>query len=327
MPANLPPPYHEAEARYRAASTPQDKIAALEEMLRIMPKHKGTDKLQADIKARIAKLKRQPKKAAGTRTVSHHIPKEGAGQVALVGPPNGGKSSLVDRLTHASPEVADYPFTTREATPGMMPFEDIAIQLIDLPPLSDEHVEHWVYDNIRGADLLWLVVEHASSLDGLQLVQRLLDEKNIGAYPAGDEEPVPESLSWTFRPTLLVVTGRDRPSIEENLQILRELIEVPWPTLSVSTIDSSGLDELGRRTFEALEVIRVYTKQPGKPADKGAPFILHHGATVADLARVIHKDIAAQLKFARLWGGAAFDGQTVQREHLLEDRDVVEIHV
>ena len=177
MPANLPPAYHSAEARFREASSVDEKVAALEEMLRIIPKHKGTDKMQAGIKARIAKLKRQPKKAGGPRVASHNILSEGAGQIVLVGPPNGGKSSLVDRLTHARPEVAEYPFTTREPLPGMMSFEDSAFQLIDLPPLSDEHVEHWVYDLIRRADMVWLVVESANSIDGLELSRRLLDAK------------------------------------------------------------------------------------------------------------------------------------------------------
>ena len=164
MPANLPPPYIKAEARFRAAETAEAKIDALEEMLRLIPKHKGTDKLQADLKARLAKLRRQPKKKGAARSASHMIPHEGAGQIVLVGPPNSGKSSLVDALTHATPQVAEYPFTTREPQPGMMQYEDIAMQLIDMPPLSREHVDPWVYDLVRRADLLWLVVERLGDL-------------------------------------------------------------------------------------------------------------------------------------------------------------------
>ncbi len=326
MPANLSPPYREAEQRYRAARTPEDKLVALEEMLRLIPKHKGTEKLQASLKSRISKLKREPSKKGGSRSHTHNIPREGAGQVALVGLPNGGKSALVARLTHATPEVADYPFTTREALPGMAPFEDIAFQLIDLPPVSDQHVEPWVFDLIRAANLLWVVVDHASSLDGLEVTRRLLRSKHIEPEPWGERGADEPGRGWTRRPALLVVTRMDTEGAAEEVEILRELLEEPWPILAISTVDGAGLDDLLRTTFEALEIIRVYTKRPGKPADRKQPYTLPRGATVRDLAAAIHKDILHELKTARIWGQSAFDGQTVQREHVLSEGDVVEIH-
>jgi ribosome-interacting GTPase 1 len=244
----------------------------------------------------------------------------------LVGPPNVGKSALVARLTHADPEVADYPFTTREPLPGMMPFEDIAFQLIDLPPLSDEYVEPWVFDLIRAADMLWVVVESSNSLDGLEQTQRLLAEKKIDLCPVGAPPAEDPGIGRTGRASLLVVTGQDKPDSSENLQILEELLDQPWPTLPVSVVDGQGLHELGRRSFEALEIIRVYTKQPGKAADRDKPFTLPRGSTIAELSRTIHNDVAERLKFARIWGEHVFDGQTVQREHALEDGDIVELH-
>ncbi len=327
MPANLPPTYHAAEDRFRAAVTPEEKIAALEEMLRLVPKHKGTERLQGDLKSRLAKLRRQPRKKAGARGFSHHIPKEGAGQVALAGPPNGGKSALVAELTHAHPAVAEYPLTTREATPGMMPFEDVAIQLLDLPPICDEHVELWVYDSLRTADLLWLVVAAESSLEGVEVVERLLAAKVIALVPVGEETAEDRRPGWTSQKTLLVVTGLDRPGAREDLEILDPLLERPWPTVGVSSVSGEGLAELARRTFEALEVIRVYSKHPGRPADRDAPFTLAAGATIADLARAVHQDLAAHFKFARIWGPHVFDGQRVPASHALEEGDVVEIHV
>lgn len=327
MPANLPPTYHDAEDRFRAAVTTEEKLAALEEMLRVMPKHKGTDKLQASLRSRIAKLKRQPKKKAGGRGFSHHIPKEGAGQVVLVGPPNSGKSALVSRFTHAHPQVAEYPMTTRDATPGMMPFEDTAFQIVDLPPICDEHVEPWVYDCIRTADMIWLVLAAESSLEGLELVERLLATKAIAMTPVGSSPRAEPRPGWTYKNALMVVTGLDRAGAREDLALLDELLEVPWPKVGVSSASGEGATALGQQTFEALGVIRVYSKQPGKPADLEQPFTVAKGSTVEELARNIHQDLAEHFKFARVWGADVFDGQKVRNNHVLHEGDVVEIHM
>ena len=220
MPANLTPDYHRAEEIFRRAKTVEDKIEAIEEMLRVIPKHKGTDGLQADLKARLAKLRKQPASKAGKASHSHLIPREGAGQIALVGPPNTGKSSLVATLTKAHPEIAPYPFTTREAMPGMMRFEDIAFQLIDLPPLNEDHVEPWVFDIVRRADLLWIVVTVENAVDGLELTRRILAAKGI------EIEAVKRAL--------VVTTGIDREGGEEDVAIVDELLEHHWPLTPVS---------------------------------------------------------------------------------------------
>jgi ribosome-interacting GTPase 1 len=331
MPTNVTPQYKEAEARYRSARTAEEKIAALEEMLAIMPKHKGTDKLQADVKARLAKLRRDTGKKSGARGTSHMVPREGAGQIALVGLPNSGKSALVAATTHAEPRVADYPFTTREAVPGMMRFEDVGLQLVDLPPVSREHVEPWVFDLIRRADLVWVVLPHESALEDLDEVRALLRAKHLELVPAGEPFPAAggfsteEAVSPVLKPALLVVTGMDRPGGDANLEALRELL--PWTPLAVSVASALGLEELASRTFVLLDVIRVYTKEPGKPADRERPFTLKQGSTVSDLALLIHRELSAALKFARIWGATVFDGQPVKGDHVLVDGDVVELHV
>jgi hypothetical protein len=325
MPANLTPEYRAADARFREAVTTEEKIAALEEMLRVVPKHKGTEKLQADLRSRLSRLRREPHHGPA-KGFSHRIPHEGAGQVALVGCPNAGKSSLVTALTHATPTVAPYPMTTREATPGMMPYEDVAFQLVDLPPLCQEHVEPWVYDLVRGADLTWLVVSIDRPIVGLELVLELLATRGIELYPAGGDPPEASRPGWAVKPALLVVTGMDRDGARGDLDALRELLEVPWPIVPVSSVARTGLADLALRTFEAVGVMRIYTKEPGKDADRARPFTLPVGATVAELARTIHNDIAAKMKYARVWGRSGFPGQSVGEGHVLMEGDVVEIH-
>jgi uncharacterized protein len=326
MPANLTPDYHRAEQRLRLARTNDEKIDALEEMLRVMPKHKGTDHLQADLRSRIAKLRKDSGKKAGRGGFSHTVPREGAAQVAMVGPPNTGKSSLVRALTHATPEVGDYPFTTREAVPGMMPFEDIAFQLVDLPPISEQHAEPWVFDIVRHADLVWVVLDAVDALEGFDEVQRLLDGRNIGLVPASRGQILDDGTVKFRKPALVLLNGSDRPGAADAAEVLDDLLEHRWPLFPVSAVTRAGVDDLKRRTFQVLDIMRVRTKQPGKPVDSGAPFTLPTGATVGHLAARIHKDLVAGMKFARVWGKSAFDGQAVQQDHVLMDGDVVEIH-
>jgi hypothetical protein len=327
MPANLTPEYHRAEERLRQAKTVEERIIALEEMLRVIPKHKGTDHMQADLRGRLSKLRKESSRSTAKGGFSYVIPHEGAGQVALIGPPNAGKSALVRALTHATPPVAEYPFTTREPTPGMMPFEDISFQLIDLPPLSSVHVEPWVYDLVRHADLAWVVLPIGDALGGFEEVQRLLDAKRIGVRPAGRDAPPDVDPSRVVRDALVVVTHVDDERAEADAVAFDELLERRWPLVAVSGLNGRGLDQLPHRTFEAFDIIRVYTKEPGKPADRHAPYALPRGATVGDLAARIHKEVLESMRFARVWGPSAFDGQAVQRDHVLAEGDVVEIHV
>jgi ribosome-interacting GTPase 1 len=324
MPANLTPEYKRAEERLRTARTPDEKVDALEEMLRVIPKHKGTDHMQADLKSRIAKLRKESGKKASKGGFSYIIPREGAGQIALAGPPNAGKSALVRALTHAEPEVGEYPFTTREPMPGMMAFEDIAFQLIDLPPLSEQHAESWVFDLVRHADLVWLVIDGERELEGYDEAMRVLGARNIGVYPAGGKPSSPRAT--VEKPGLLVVTGLDKPGVRDSLPALRELLDRPWRLVSVACPTGEGLDEARRATFEALDLVRVYTKQPGKPPDLRKPFTLPRGATIADLASRIHNELVGGMTHARVWGAGVFDGQSVDKHHVLADRDIVEIH-
>ncbi|MFB0522010.1 MAG: GTPase [Desulfatiglandales bacterium] len=328
MPANLPPPYFEAEKRYREAKTPAEGIAALEEMLAIMPKHKGTDKLKADLRRRISKLKskQQEKKKLGRRDSNYRIEREGVGQVVLIGAPNVGKSALVSALTNADPQVADFPHTTWRPTPGMMYFEDIQIQLIDTPPISKEYIEPLFFDMTKGSDIILVVVDvQTDPLQQLEETVSILKEHRIA--PRRLSHLYEGQHGWTFLPFLVAANKSDDRSSEENFEIFRSLLEDEWPLVPVSAKTGYNFDVVKQTLFNTLEIIRVYTKAPGREPDLTQPFVLKKGSRMEDLASKIHKDFLEKLKYARVWGKQVYDGQMVQRDHILQDGDIVELHL
>jgi ribosome-interacting GTPase 1 len=334
MPTNVTAEYKAAEADFRKARTPEDRLECLREMLRTIPKHKGTEHLQAELKTKVKELTEAlagPRKGGartGPPTVVHA---EGAAQVALLGPPNSGKSSLHDRLTGSHAEVGPFPFTTQFPQPGMLPFEDIYFQLVDLPPVSAQHLPPWLANTLQPAAAALLVVDlgDPGCVEQVDELHRLLSPARVTL--TGSWEPyVPgedDDLFAIVLPTLLVASKADQLSDPEpELATFRELTGYPYPALSVSAVDGRGLDRLGPFLFEHLGVVRVYTKIPGQPPDMTRPFTVQRGQTVGDVATLVHKEIAADLRYARLWGRGTFDGQQVGRDHALADGDVVELH-
>ncbi len=326
MPTNLPPEYFEADKRYRAAQSTANKITCLEELLGTIPKHKGTDKLRADYRRRLSKLKAaaDAKKRPGRQESAYHIDREGAGQVVVVGVPNVGKSSLMTALTNATPEVSESPFSTWEPTPGMMRVEDIQIQLIDTPPVSREFVEPQLLDLIRRSDLVLLVVDvQTDPLGQLHDTLAFLREHGIDARPGKATSPQESQMSAV--PVLVAANKNDDEESDEVLAIFLELMEEDWPLVALSAATGRHLDELRRAVFDSLEIIRVYSKPPGKKPDLDRPFVLPRGSTVEYLAGRVHKDFLENLRAARVWGSGSFDGQMVGRDHVLADGDVVEL--
>lgn len=327
MPANLTPQYLAAEERYRLAKAPEEKLRALKEMLALIPKHKGTEKLQADIKRRISRLQDETKRARSHRhtTPAWVIERVGAGQVPLVGPPNCGKSSLLAALTRAEPRVADYPFTTVGPLPGMMPFEDIQVQLVDTPPLTAEHWIEWMPDLLRRADACVLMTDLSleDPWSPLAAILSMLEERGV-LLGAG----APEDAFIDVRlPTLLVANKRDAPGAEQRRDRLCAAAGKRFPTHAISVLHRDGLETLRRRIFETLRVVRVYPKPPGRPPETSEPFVLTAGSTVLALAERIHRDVARKFRYARVWGrSGVFAGQRVGPDHRLEDGDLVEIH-
>jgi len=329
MPANLTPQYKEAEGRFRAARGHDEKLGALREMLALLPKHKGTEKLYADLRHRLAKLEDEASRAAKGGVHRHdpgHVKAEGAGQWTLIGPPNAGKSALVRALTHAHPEVAPYPFTTRVPLPGMMPFEDVQVQLVDTPALSAEHSEPYMANLARNADGVLVVVDVASDAlaEEVRIARALLEKARVRL--AGTPAPLEASSLTVARPLLVAANKVDLDGDGTFLALARETVGPELPLLAVSAEHGTGLEALRERLFRELGRIRIYAKEPGRKPDLSRPFVLPHGSRVRDLALAIHKEIAERMKFARIWGHARFEGQQVDRDHVLADRDVVEIH-
>ncbi|MBC7261431.1 MAG: 50S ribosome-binding GTPase [Chloroflexi bacterium] len=328
MPTNLPPEYFEVEKRFRAAKSPAEKVALLEELISTVPKHKGTDHLRADLRRRLSQLRAEArtKKGASRRESIFRIEREGAGQVAVIGPANVGKSALVAALTNATPEVADYPYTTWEPTPGMMPVEDIQIQLVDTPPLDRDYVEPELLDLIRRADLILLVVDlQTDPLGQLEETLAILRENRI--VPDRWQDRYNEEERMTFKPFLVLANKADDEQSDELFELFCQLLEEQLPCLPISAATGRNLEQFKRAVFENLGIIRVYAKPPGKDPDFSAPFILKKGSTVQDLAAKVHKDFLEKLTAARVWGSAEFDGQMVQRDYVLHDRDVVELRI
>ncbi len=326
MPANLTPMYLEAEQRFKRATTPEDRLAALEDMMALIPKHKGTEKLQADIKRKLSQTRKELQKGgkAARRADPSSIPREGAGRIVLVGSPNAGKSALLKALSHAEPEVAPWEFTTREPEQGMVPWEDIQFQMIDIPAISRQFMDYWVMNIVRSADLLLFLVDHAKpgALEDVEEVTAILAEHKVFVDEIESELP----RGGVVVPTLLLVAKMDLPNGEENAEVLEEFYGDRFEILRVSAEQGTGLETLKKTLFDRLGILRVYTKQPGKPADMGRPYVLSAGETVEDLCNMVHKDFTEGLKFARVWGRHVFDGQRVNRDYCLEDGDVVELH-
>ena len=359
MPANLSPEYKHADEAYRAAKTDAERIACLEEMLACIPKHKGTEKMQADLKTRMAKLREHPTGHAGARQRDiFHVEPGGAGQVVLLGLPNCGKSALVGKLSNAKVTVTDYPFGTHGPVPGMTHHEDVPIQLVDMPPVTPDSVVPGMMGTYRNADIILIAVDLAApdTLEQLEGCLEVLQDRNmlLVARRTGRDER--DAEGHQLKTAVIVGTKDDVPGAADTFETLRELYGSAGaspsqdgsagaspsqegsagaspsqgervPMFSVSANTGHNLTDLLAHLFRTLDVIRVYCKEPGKPPDMNVPFILPRGSTIMDMATAGHREFPERLKHACVWGSAKFPGQQVQRDHVLADRDIVELHL
>jgi len=325
MTANLTPQYRNAEAKFKSASTIEEKIDALEEMYRTIPKHKGTEKMCSDIKQRISKAKQEKEQAAKTsqKGISHHIPRAGSAQITLVGTPNTGKSSILKAFTNANPETADYPFTTQRAQPGMLKWENVNIQLIDLPPISNDYFEPWIPSLIRVSDMILFVVR-LDKPEGLETILEVL--KNYKIEPVNSIKELDNTDRIVHLPVTIVATFKDHTDSEIGLEILHEEYE-KFDILPVTTTDSVDAELLGKHIMRKLNLIRVYTRAPGKTALMNKPVVIRNGSTLLDVAMMTHRDFGENLKYARVWGSAKYEGQRIQKDYIVRDGDILEFTV
>ncbi len=325
MPANLPPEYFKAEQWFRSAATNDEKILALEQILRVTPKHKGTDHLRADLRRKLSKLKEAPtKKAKAKHADIFHVPPSGAGQIALLGTPNCGKSSVAAALTNAKVNVADFPFATTTPVPGMVKFEDIQIQLVDMPPITADYIAPGQVGTYRNCDLIAIVIDlSADFAEQLRICLNFLESRNLlidAKTPAADDHG-----NILGKRAFCICTKSDIGAAGA-LQTLKQSSKHPFEFTEVSAKTGAGLDELPATFFSLLNIIRIYAKPPGKKPDMDEPFTLPAGSTVMDLATAIHRQLAEKLKSAKIWGTGVHPGQNVQRNHILNDKDIIELH-
>jgi len=329
MATNLTPQYHKAEEEYRRAVTTDDELKWLEVMLREVPKHKASEKLQSDLKQKISQAKKELEAERKSPKKGHivRIPRQGAGTAMLLGGPNAGKSQLLASLTRATPEIAPYPFTTRTPQPGMMPWEDVMVQLIDTPPITSDFLEPFMQGLIRAADVAVLLVDLGSD-EGIEQCQELLEKLDdtktrLARTSMLDEDDV----GLSFTQTLLAPNKIDLADAPARLELLHELLPLDFAEYVISAQHGAGVEDLKNAIYAALDVVRVYTKLPtAKSADYERPFTLRRGGTLADVAGLVHKDFLESLKFARVWGSAVHDASVVKGDYVLHDKDVVELH-
>ena len=329
MALNLTPQYHEADAKYRAAKTPEEKLAALEEMWRELPKHKSSEKMQAELKKKLSaarKALQHSGKKGPARADPFCVPKCGAGQVTLMGTPNVGKSSIVGGLTGAHVKITDYPFATPLPVPGMVPYKDVQIQLIDTPPVTAEHVAAGFPGLWRSADALIVVADLSSDavLEDTETCLSHLAERNVELTDGLRVRPDGGGAMLRV-PGLLLANKIDVPGASDNLAMLREFFGSRVRIEPLSTHDADRMARLPELLFELIHVIRVYAKPPGKKPDLDEPFVLSVGSDVHELARKVYRGSDHSIKSARIWGHSVADGQNVHLDHVLHDKDIIEL--
>ncbi len=289
MPTNLPAEWFEVEKEFKEAKTREEKIRALEKLISVTPSHKGCENLRMQLKKKLAKLKREtPKKA---KRKSMYIQKVGDAQVVLLGYPNSGKSLLLKKLTGVG-EESEIPYSTQKPIVGTLKYEDVRIQMIEIPAFWKPEL----LSIARNADLVICLIDLTDYDYQINEILKLVSKEK-------------------FKDVLFVGTKSDLVKYKDFNQNL----------ILVSALEERGLKELSDKIWEKLNLIRVYTKAPGKPKVE-KPLILKKGSTVKDIIIKVHHDFLKNFRFARIWGSSKYPGEKVGLEYEVKDKDIVEIH-
>lgn len=304
MPINAGPEYFAAKLRYETARTTRDRMKYLQEMISAAPKHKSSEHLLAQLRKKLADLKKElltnsKKKAGGSGGGGWAIRKEGDAQVVLIGYPSSGKSTLLSRLTNAKPLIADYPYTTQEPEIGTMKYSNVDIQLVEVPAIAEGTSESEkgsaLFSIIRNADGIVLVVDARDFQRQLSMVMNELKKAGI-----------------TGKPSLAVVTKGSRADAVGNIEP------------RVKTIEDKDVEVLKREIWEMLGRMRAYTRKGERTEER--PMVMRKESTVRDFTNMIHKELLADFRFARVWRkGSPYSGQRVGLDFVLKDEDTVEI--
>lgn len=334
--------YRKAERNFRAATTPADQLRCLEEMLRLLPKHKGTDKLQADLKRKISEKRNEVTATfkASLGSVTHKIARQGCAQIAVVGAPNSGKSQLVASLTAAKPTVAPFPYTSRSMTAGMMTFEDVSIQLVDTPPLAMGTLDASLLNLIRSADMNLLCFDGSDDESIHSTIVALEELRSRSTYLSDHTTIAVDGIKHRACRGRLVLTRALDPDASLRLELLCEEYELQIPVIKFDSSDAEAMTTARAEIFRSLNLVRVYTKRPGEPADRSNPFTLPLGATIQDVAAKVHADLPERVRDARIWHhGISAEGNAtsnrlsaqtdvekiVGHEYPVQDCDIVEL--
>ena len=268
MPTNVTVHYAKAQEKYLNAKTREEKIAALEEMIKEAPSHKGGENLRKELKQRLSRLRQ--KKEASTSRKSFMIPKKGDAQVCIIGLTQSGKSTLLSKLTNARPKISSHAYTTEKPEIGTCDYHGVKIQLIEIPSTFQ-----------------------------------------------------PVFMSTAHGAEALILTYVEKDDLRKLKDVL-ESFRINKPSIEVGRDDDP--EDVRERLWNILDLIRIYCKEPGKKPEK-KPMVLKKGSTVEDAARDLHKDFSLYFNFARVWGSTKYAGEKVGPEYVLEDEDILEVHI
>jgi len=298
MPINADFFYQRAEQEFLSAKTTDEKIEKLKKMISAAPKHKGSENLRAELNKRLVKLKRESekeKKKKGGKSVG--VKKEGNAQVTLFGFTQSGKSTLLSALTNARPKISSLPFTTFQPELGTLDLDGLKVQMVDLPARMDDKE---ILSIARASDLIVVVV---TSLDELISINSMFRQENM-------------MTRKIFALNKIDYIPKDELRKFEKL-----------PVVKISALNGENLEELRQKIFENLDLIRVYTKEPGKKPSI-LPMIVKKDSTIGGMAEKIRKDYPKRFLKAKVWGKSAkFNGQIVGITHVLQDKDIVELYL